>query len=93
MTNLTVMRVLIALCMCGCVLSAYPLLIALGQYSVVIDAVQSEQIRQLDIRLTTAERKVEETDGNMKWILGSVAGIYGLLSIIGIFNFKLMAKK
>ncbi len=36
------------------------------------------------------EEVVSETDNKMQWILGSVAGIYGLMAIIGMFNIKVI---
>ncbi len=88
---LTIGKCLIFSCIAGMFLTAWPILPPQdNQWQVLVDAVQTDQIRALDQRMAKLEEVVSETDNKMQWILGSVAGIYGLMAIIGMFNIKVI---
>jgi hypothetical protein len=82
-------RLFILACFLGMIITAYPVF---SQTSAT-DAVQTEQIRVLDLRLIEQSRLVQEMSGQMKWLQGGIAGIYGFLGVIGIFNLKVNGKR
>ena len=86
-------RLLILACMVGTMLMLRPLIIQAFQPQGAIDAVQTEQIRALDMRVSSTERAIDDVNQNVNWILGGIAGMYALLGIIGMVNLKIIARK
>lgn len=56
------------------------------------DAVQDERIRSLEKVADTNARIVAALDSKMNYILGGVAGIYGVMAV-GLFSLKVTGRK
>lgn len=84
-------RLLVGISLFGAALMAYPVLAQ--RETAAIDAVQTEQIRALDIRLTSAEEDIRNTDTRITYIMGGIAGIYALIGLVGAFNIRVWRNK
>lgn len=89
--TMKIARIVTAAAFLGCVAMVLPLLAQSG--ITATDAVQSEQIQQLDKRLNTLELSQVETNKNVNWMLGGIAGIYALIGIVGIVNIRMIVGK
>lgn len=91
-------RFIIVACILGALIAIWPIVMeSIAQFppqqETAIDAVQSEQIRALDRRVTRNATVIDATNDKLNWIEGGIAGIYGLMAVIGAFNLRIIGGK
>lgn len=80
----------IMLCLAMMTVVAWPL--PLFQ-SDVINAVQDVRIANSEVRIDDLQNTVRAMDSKINYMLGGIAGIYGIIAIVGFLNLQLLKKK
>lgn len=91
--------ILTLLCILGCVIVASPLSRQSPSASYASpsqdarDAVQDERLKQLDSQVAAQASTISALDSKINWMLGGIAGIYGMMALIGFVNLNLLRGK
>ena len=64
--------------------TAWPL--PIFQHADVSDAVQDVLIRQQEQQIQRLQEVVRQMDSKINYMLGGIAGIYGIIAIVGVLN-------
>ena len=83
--------VVIALCLMLGTLTAWPL--SMFQEDSVVDAIQNEKLQRTERDIIELRTTVHALDSKINWMLGGIAGIYGVLAIVGAINASILKKK
>lgn len=81
---------MIAACVLGSCLSAWPIMVTQTTNQETVNAVQDVLIVQLEARVNRNTVTIAELDSKMNWIIGGIAGIYAAMAIIGFINLSLL---
>lgn len=86
--------VVIALCLMMGTLVAWPLpLFQEDHRAAVVDAIQDEKLGRNERDIAELRSTVQALDSKINWMLGGIAGIYGVLAIVGAINASILRKK